>query len=764
MASGLSRRTFLQGAAGAALPAGGLAAEPPGGAEPPDAAAPERIELDAGNAQTLHIERAPFRVSLVGPDGSETVGTVAGLEGRPVRLPGVDGPQPAEPLGPLGGFPAMGFVVGVSPGVTFPASLWTGNRLFGSETGVLVSLVEVVDVRRTARGLRLRVRTDAPALGPVALDVRRLDGGGVRLELQPPDRIRPVSAMVTLTTPPGEGLYGLGARKDAFNQRGLVRGVWVEQQNATSEEGEAVTGLDPTGTTGKNYTFPNGAQAAYYVTAALHGSRGWAAWVGQSALSRLDLAASRTDAVRWGVKAPRLVLSLAGGGLEASARSYTAVAGRAPAPPRYVYEPWIDVINEGEGEAAPNGQGFTGGERVKRDIEAIVRHAAEDDLPIGVIGVEGWQAVPGKETFFPALRERGFHLSAYWNPFHSPGNAAYDEALQRGIFVKDPAGRPYPVVTNRGGRSYVIDYSHPGAQPYWTEQIARSCRLGFEAFMHDFGEFVTEGMRFHNGNSPAIEHNAYPVRYHRAGRAAVDSYASRDGSFEPFFYVRAGYSPIAGDEGVCGSTSGVFPGDETTDWAEGSGLPSVVPAMLNLAMAGSFTFTTDVGGYLDLLAPRTSAELFIRWAQLAAFTAVSRIHNSTFHGSAYPWSFDQRTLDIYRRYAKAKVRLIPLVDRWSRRAAVDGVIGPVRPLVLHDSSAEAASIDDQWLLGQDILVAPVLEEGATSRSVYLPDGSEWQQVVIGEDGGFLATGGLVNGGQRVVAPAPITDIPVYLRR
>lgn len=377
--------------------------------------------------------------------------------------------------------------------------------------------------------------------------------------------------------------------------------------------------------------------------------------------------------------------------------------------------------------------------------------------------MEGWQAVPGKETFFPALRERGFHLSAYWNPFHSPGNAAYDEALRRDIFVKDPAGRPYPIVTNRGGRSYVIDYSHPAAQPYWTEQIARSARLGFEAFMHDFGEFVTEGMRFHNGSPPDLEHNAYPVRYHRTARVAVEDFASRNESFEPFFYVRSGYSPIEGGEGVTGSTSGVFPGDETTDWAEGSGLPSVVPVMLNLAMGGSFTFTTDVGGYLDLLAPRTSAELFTRWAQLAAFTAVSRIHNSTFHGSAYPWSFGRETLDIYRRYAKAKVRLIPLVDRWARRAAAYGAIGPVRPLVLDDSSAEATSIHDQWLLGRDILVAPVLEKGATSRSVYLPAGSRWRRVVVSEAGELEPAAASEEGGQRVTAPAPITDIPIFAR-
>jgi alpha-glucosidase (family GH31 glycosyl hydrolase) len=268
-------------------------------------------------------------------------------------------------------------------------------------------------------------------------------------------------------------------------------------------------------------------------------------------------------------------LALAGGGLETAARSYTADAGRAPAPPRYVFQPWIDVINQGEGEAAPNGQGFSGGERVKRDVGEIARRAREDDVPIGVIGVEGWQAVPGKDEFFAALRRDGFHLAAYWNPFHSEGTAAYEDALARGLYITDPTGRPYPIVTNRGGRSYVIDFSQPGATAFWTEQIARSCRLGFEAFMHDFGEFVTEGMRFHNGNPPHAEHNAYPVRYHHAAGAAVADYAARHPGFEPFFYVRAGYSALRDRQGVTAVTPGVFPGDETTDWTQGSGLPAV---------------------------------------------------------------------------------------------------------------------------------------------------------------------------------------------
>jgi hypothetical protein len=695
---GRGRRALLA----AALAAAALTAVSPvaPAQEPP-------ISLDAGMGTALRIERSPFRLALVDSAGRESVGTVAGREGPPVRVPGIDGPQPAEPLGALGGFPALGWVVGTRLEQTFPVGFFAGNRLFGAEAGALVSVTGVSAVQPFPGGLRLELQTDASAVGPARLTVTRLPAGGVKLEASPPAGLRPVSSVFTLASPVGEGLYGLGARKDAFDQRGRLRNVWVEQQNATTQMGGAdqVGAADPTGTLGPEYTFPNGAQAAYYVQSALFGSRGWAAWVGQTALGRVDLAASRSDAVRWGVASPELTLFLAAGGLERASRSYTAVAGRAPAPPRYVYEPWIDVINEGEGEAAPNGAGFAGAARVMRDIGDIVEMKRRHGLPIGVIGVEGWHTIPDAGRFFGGLRAQGFHLAAYWNPFTAPGTAAYREALARDLFIKDARGEPFPILTSRNNVDYAIDFTNPAAFPFWKEQIDRSSNLGFEAFMHDFGEFVTEGMVFHNGQPPGVVHNAYPVYYHRAARAALDSYAAAHPGFEPFFYVRSGYSGIGSDPGVTASTPGVFPGDETTDWSRGSGIPSVIPAMLNLALGGAYTFTTDVGGYLDLVAPRTTPELLTRWSQLAAFTPVMRIHNSTAKGTAFPWDFDPATLDAYRRYARAKVRLIGLVDRLSREAARDGTVGPVRPLVLNDPSPAAVAVRDEWLLGRDLLVA-----------------------------------------------------------
>lgn len=718
----------------------------------PAMAAGEDVRLRLADGTTVVVERAPFRLSVLGPGGREQVGTVPGLEGAPVRVPGVDGPMPLEPLGPAGGFPAFGFVVGADAGASWPLPLFTGNRVFGAEAGALVSLVEVVGARRTASGVALRVRTDGPSLGPARVVLRRLPGGGVQVRVAPPDGLTPTSTVVSLRSPRSEGLYGLGGRKDSFDQRGLLRNLWVEEQNAGDERVEPVTCT----TVGCDYTFPNGAQAAYLVQPSLHGSRGWTAWTGGTAFARLDLAASDPETVRWGTATPRLTFSLAAGGLTRSALAHTADVGRAPAPPRWVYKPWVDVINQGEGEAAPNGGGFSGGERVKRDLRAVVRRSRAAGLPLGVLGVEGWQSVPGGERFFGRLRRRGYHLSAYWNPFHSPGNPGHDAAAERDLFIEGPDGAPYPFVNNRGSLTYAIDWTKPGARAFWRQQLARSMRLGFEGWMHDFGEFVTEGMRFADGTPPEVMHNRYPVLLHAAARDAARTWARRHPGFRPFLYVRSGF------DGVQRSSGSVFPGDETTDWSQASGLPSVVPTMLNLAMGGFPTFTTDVGGYFDFLAPRTTPELLTRWGQLAALTPVMRVHNSTQNTSLYPHDLEGRHLDAYRRYARLKVRLAGLVDRLTRRAAAGRGLGPVRPLVLADRSRAARSIDDQWLLGPDLLVAPVLSPDATSRSVYLPRGSRWRPVRVTRHGRLEAYGTARRGGRRIRVPVTLRNIPLFV--
>jgi alpha-D-xyloside xylohydrolase len=237
--------------------------------------------------------------------------------------------------------------------------------------------------------------------------------------------------------------------------------------------------------------------------------------------------------------------------------------------------------------------------------------------------------------------------------------------------------------------------------------------------MQDFGEQVQVGMHFDDGSTGATMHNRLPVLFHRATAAAVRSFERRHPGRRIYWFTRSGYS------GTPGSTRyemANFPGDETTDWSRSAGLASLTTDMLNRAIGGAYGFTTDIGGFFDIPYGATGKELFVRWAEWAALSPFFRIHGSVAAGTHTPWSYDARTLRIYKGLARLHRRAEPLILRLWRAARRTGM--PVtRPLWLqYPNDHRAAAQDQEWLLGRSILVAPVVAEGAASRMVYFPPG------------------------------------------
>ena len=812
----------------------------------------------------VQVQSAPFRLCF----NAEVCTAESATLAVPTPYLYVEGPRPQVNPSTLNAFPAFGWVVGRTENRLIPTYIWQGNRLSGRDSGLLYQVTGVVKTTQFSDRSELQLSTNYAAdPTPALLILRALPSGAIEAHLLPPPGMRAEGIAVTLFTldsPAGEGLFGMGARKDFFNQRGKLRNVWTEQQNTglgslkdldfggagapvappTPELLDALginADVDDPLFTEPRTSFPNGAQAAYWVEAFVMGSRGWAAWTTQSHFQRIDLAATLAGKLRWQVvDSDELTLLFADGGIEAASRKYTRYWGRGPKPGVQAWQPWIDTLNQGEGEAAPNGQGFWGGQRARCEVEDFLAKSTQYQIPFGMIGIEGWQVIapthpnclamstqticenangfPSSEaawkaevaagtdfhnsipmcadasrTFFDYLRDRGYKVAGYWNFFHTNPACAGDTAAgcmddtlsvplaskqgfytarEAEFYVKSASnGQDHQITTNRGGISNLIDFTSDAVVPFWSDQLARMFDAGIDSFMHDFGELTTDDMRFAEGENITASHNLFAFKYQKAARLAIDRYARQHPErkdFTPYFFARAGMT------GSCAFTPGVFPGDESTNWDAGHGLPSVIPAMLNLSLSGCYAFTTDVGGYFDFVAPRTSEELFIRWSQLAALTPVMRIHNSTFNGSVFPWTWEDGkgpqakaydTAEIFRRYARLKVRLIPLVDAWAAMAATTGDIGPVRPLILEDLSAAAMAVDYQWLLGEDLLVAPVVQEAAREQIVYFPSGARWMQVRVNDLGELVGGSDIFEGGSSATVPldAELADIPLFIR-
>ena len=214
-------------------------------------------------------------------------------------------------------------------------------------------------------------------------------------------------------------------------------------------------------------------------------------------------------------------------------------------------------------------------------------------------------------------------------------------------------------------------------------------------------------------------HNRYLIDYAKATHDAISAYERRHPGRRLWFFTRAGYTGLPGSAAYEGAN---FPGDETTGWDHGAGLASLTSDMLGRAVDGAPGFATDIGGYYDYTTPPTTKELFIRWAEWAALSPVFRLHGAGPTGTHTPWSFDDETVRIYNRLSKLHLKAVPLILRLWKKGVRNGV-PPTRPLWLdHPHDRKARLQDQEWLLGADLLVAPVVQEGAASRTVYFPAG------------------------------------------
>ncbi len=217
-----------------------------------------------------------------------------------------------------------------------------------------------------------------------------------------------------------------------------------------------------------------------------------------------------------------------------------------------------------------------------------------------------------------------------------------------------------------------------------------------------------------------------------------------------FFYYAGGYSGAPGSAAYEGAN---LPGDEATNWGQAAGLASLAPDMLNRAIGGAFGFTTDIGGYYDVTTPPTTKELLLRWAEWAALSPIFRLHGSGRAGTHTPWSYDAQTVSTYTALSLLHQRAAPLILKLWREADRTG-IPPTRPLWLEfPGDRHAAAQQQEWMLGDDVLVAPVVTQGATSRGVYFPAGC-WRDP---------QTHLLQRGPGSATVSAPLTRLPYFFR-
>ncbi len=741
------------------------------------------IVVSTGAGRAI-VDRAPFGIRFLDERGRVLLESAGPAPARPRRLAATFDPEPgALDLQPDNAvFAPLSFEVGQELLEQWNGGLWNGNVLFSRRSGTTHFARRVLSARRAGGGVRLVVAT-TDARRRLRITVAPDRGGAVRV------RVRPSSSRGIITTGSSfraaarEGFYGFGGRHGSVNKRGEKLYGFTEQENLGGK-GTLTLGLSllPTLVEGgsdytvdqlggvpeipeslpggfERYMYPNGPNAAYYPQAQFVSSRGYGFLLNQSEFSRWRMADVRRGAWQVQASAGKLDYTVSfGPGPRRAVRRLSAITGRHRLPPRWAQGPTLSRAVRVPAlpglPAVETSESYRAA--VERDLADIERH----DLKLGAYAFEGWALLRDFDyvkSVIRRLRSKGIRAIVYHRAYVSDDALAtqpagdFAETRRLGLVAKTATGEPYVFGSNGGAPATLLDFTNPRTVRWWRKRLKLLVDAGADGFMQDFGEQVQLDMHFADGSTGRTMHNRYPVVWHRTSRRILDDLAARNGEEEPYwFFTRSGYS---GRPGSAAYEMANFPGDETTDWSAASGLRSLAPDMLNRAVGGAYGFTADIGGYIDFATGPPDAELFTRWSEWAALTPYFRVHNSAVSGTRMPWSYGAVTLRRWKRLAALHARATPYIRRLWRAGRRTGL--PItRPLWLSAPEAPGAAREaQQWLLGPDVLVAPVVEEGATRRRVSFPGGC-WQR----QD-----AAGRFRGPGRATVRAPLGAPPFFFR-
>lgn len=323
---------------------------------------------------------------------------------------------------------------------------------------------------------------------------------------------------------------------------------------------------------------------------------------------------------------------------------------------------------------------------------------------------------------WPDLKEQ-LPLLGYINPFlvDVPGEFGhnyYQEALNKGYFVKDHTGKAYPV-KNTDFSAGLLDLSHPEVGP-WIKDIIKKeliAHAGFKGWMADYAEALPLDAVIHTGDAHAF-HNAYPAVWARLNAEAI----AESGCTDCVFFMRSGYT------GSLQSTPLFWEGDQLVSWDAQDGLASALNGLLSGGLSGIAVNHSDAGGYTSVAHPiwggyARSSELLYRWLEMNAFTAVLRTHEGNQPERNAQIYSSPAHLDAFDRSAKIYAALFDYRKTLLEEAHTKGW-PVVRHMVLHyPRDPVAQTLQTQFMLGSELLVAPVLQAGERTKKVYLPAGN-----------------------------------------
>lgn len=678
-------------------------------------------------------EPSPTRLTLLGEGARVEIGLapftleIADGEGRPVlaTLPG-GGDDP---------YGALAATVDAPIYTTQPLPGWDGY------------LAQEAPWRHATRARVVARESDSVTLalsgeGVNASLVVALDGARVRLrarasEAREPGADDPLNK-TTLSFASGddEHFFGMGERFATVDHRGWQLYSWAEEGALGRGEDAAPSEQNP---------FPSGPSMTYFPVPFFLSSRGYGVHLDTTYRTEVNFAAERGDAWRFAVNASSFdAVVYAHRDPLATLDDYTLDTGRAMVP-----APWnFGLSRRSNADTLVNGVPEW---QAMRDADIACTSIDDSVHFLPASSQTGREAE--LRAWTKTLHDAGYRAIAYNNPYVAEDDprAAADYAFgkEHGYFVKGPDGEPTLTQFISGKMLTVaaVDLTNPGAVTWYQSLLRRTLDLGYDGWMHDFGEYTPRDAVFFDGRRGDELHDLYPVLSAKAAHELLER--ERPGDY--LFFVRSGYA------GTQQYAPMVWQGDAEATFDETLGLPSAVRAGVNLSMSGAPFWGSDMTGFKCLTGAPTDKEVFIRWVEFGAVSPFMHEENACSNplgGGRTKWNLwgDAETTDVYRKYARLHTRLQPYFMALAELAHATGRPLTLHPFLLFPEAPETWAIEDAYFLGPALYAWPVVRRGQTEKSGWIPPGRYLD----------LDDFTVLEGGREVSVPAPLGKLPLFL--
>jgi alpha-D-xyloside xylohydrolase len=483
----------------------------------------------------------------------------------------------------------------------------------------------------------------------------------------------------------GELVYGLGERFTPFVKNGQVVDIWQADGGTSSEQAY------------KNVPF--------HLT-----NRGYGVFVNHPGKVSYEVGSESVGQVQFSVEDQSLEFFVVHGPTPKQVlQRYTALTGRPALPPAWALGLWLTTSFTTDYDEAT--------------VNSFVDGMAERGIPLSVFHFDcfwmrayqwcdfDWddETFPDPAGMLSRLKERGLRISAWINPYIAQQSALFEEGMREGHLVRRPDGSVWQWDLWQPGMA-LVDFTNPAARDWYIGKLKTLLDQGVDCFKTDFGERIPTDVVWHDGSDPERMHNYYTHLYNQA---VFELLRAERGEGEALLFAR---SATAG-----GQQYPVHWGGDCESHFKA--MAESLRGGLSLGLSGFGFWSHDIGGFEGTPTPA----VFKRWVQFGLLSSHSRLHGSKSY--RVPWDYGAEAVEVTREFTLLKHRLAPYLQRAAQQAHTTGV--PVmRAMVLEfPDDPAAATLDRQYMLGDDLLVAPVFTDDGIV-DYYVPEGT-WTNVLTG---------------------------------